>query len=76
LSVGRGANNASPWKNSLLRNVTQGIGIGWNFWNDEGSGKRNKVASLWAVCIWLRIWTTEYGDESSGSIGGVDFLGS
>jgi hypothetical protein len=39
LWVGRWANNSSPKITSLLRNVTQGLGIGWILWNDLGNGK-------------------------------------
>jgi len=39
LGVGRGANNSLPYKNSLLRTVTQGLGIGRILWNDLGSRK-------------------------------------
>jgi hypothetical protein len=32
LGVGRGANNSSPQKISLLRNVRLGLGLGWILW--------------------------------------------
>jgi hypothetical protein len=30
---------------------------------------------VWIGCIWLRIWTSEHGNERSGSIKGGEFLG-
>jgi hypothetical protein len=38
LGVGRGANNASPYKSNALRNVSQILGTGRILWLSIGSG--------------------------------------